>query len=515
MNAKSRTYYTLKNAQVTFIFFVLQIAVGFISRKTFLDFLGADVIGMNTTLSNIMNFINLAEMGIGTAMATALYKPIFDQDHKTMNEMISIQGYFYQKIAYLFIIVSIPLCILFPFIFKDISFPLWYVYATYFVGLWGTILGYMWNYRQILLGADQKNYKLLPYVRGGRLVKIIIQFSLILFFKTGYIWYLVIELLYSTLLAFVINYVVYKEYPWLKLSIKKGKKLLPQYRQLTTMTKQVFFHKVSSFILTETAPLLIFMYVSLSMVTYYGNYMMLVGYAIALVNTVFSGMGASIGNLVAENNKKHIYDVFWELFTSRMWMAAITAFSLYVFIPIFIRVWIGNQYVLSNTTLILVLLNLFISISRSTVDSFKEAYKLFGDIWAPIIEASLNLGCSLLLGYFFGLNGILLGVNISLIIVVLIWKPYYVFKKGFHWPLSLYIKEYFIQLIILIISLFISVKICAVLFNTHADNYYSVVFTTILSSFIFGFISFSLFYILTQGMKSFVIRILRLFHSKS
>ena len=69
-------------------------------------------------------------------------------------------------------------------------------------------------------------------------------------------------------------------------------------------------------------------------------------------------------------------------------------------------------------------------LSRTTVDAYVNAYGLFGDIWAPVTEASINIGMSVLLGYFFGLHGVLLGVLISLLIVVFCWKPWFLFCKG-------------------------------------------------------------------------------------
>ena len=48
---------------------------------------------------------------------------------------------------------------------------------------------------------------------------------------------------------------------------------------------------------------------------------------------------------------------------------------------------------------------------RTTVDSYIYAYGLFQDVWAPVLEAVLNLGLSICLGYFWSLNGIVLGIN--------------------------------------------------------------------------------------------------------
>ena len=47
---------------------------------------------------------------------------------------------------------------------------------------------------------------------------------------------------------------------------------------------------------------------------------------------------------------------------------------------------------------------------------FIVAYGLFQDVYAPVVEAILNLGLSVVLGYYYGLAGIIGGVIISLFI---------------------------------------------------------------------------------------------------
>lgn len=60
-----------------------------------------------------------------------------------------------------------------------------------------------------------------------------------------------------------------------------------------------------------------------------------------------------------------------------------------------------------------------------TNDSFIVAYGLFQDVYAPVVEAILNLGLSVVLGYYYGLAGIIGGVIISLLFIAYGWKPYF------------------------------------------------------------------------------------------
>ena len=135
----SRTKRTIQNSKVSLILFLIQVLVGFYSRKIFLDYLGDEVIGLNTTLGNILSFLNLAELGIGIAMATSLYKPIHDEDQKAIIDIITVQGVLYRRIALILCFLSIPILIALPFIFPSVECGIVYVYIAYIVFLSGSL----------------------------------------------------------------------------------------------------------------------------------------------------------------------------------------------------------------------------------------------------------------------------------------------------------------------------------------------------------------------------------------
>ena len=87
------------NAKVNLAFYLLMTVFTFFSRKIFLDRLGADFIGLTGTLQNILGILNLAELGIGSAVSFVLYRPIKQGDKQTISEIISVFGYYYRKIG--------------------------------------------------------------------------------------------------------------------------------------------------------------------------------------------------------------------------------------------------------------------------------------------------------------------------------------------------------------------------------------------------------------------------------
>lgn len=509
-NIASRTRRTIQNSKMSFILFLGQVFIGFFSRRIFLEYLGDEVLGLNTTLGNILNFLNLAELGIGIAISTSLYKPLHDNNRESICEIITTQRILYRRIAIFLAIVGALTMLTFPWFFPHVGCGLLYVYIAFTVFLSGSLTSYLWNYKEILFGADQKNFKLMPWIHGVRYAKIGLQLIFLLVVKWGiwgWIWW---ELVGNIATVFIINYVVRKEYPWLHVSDKAPKVLLKEHHSLIVKTKQLFIHKLAFFVLTETAPLIIYAFVSLEIVTHYANYMLLIGYTTTLMNVVFEGMGASIGNLVSEGNKEHTKEVFWELFTSRIWIAGIFTIGLYLLIEQTITIWIGPQYVLPRTTLLLMIIGMFIRMTRSIIESFKNAYQLFGDVWAPFAEAVINLGGSILFGYLWGLDGILLGSNLSLILIVAIWKPYYTFKKGLSIPVSLYFYKYALHLLIIVVCALMAMGLSSLIFSS--DGFIPLLFGNVLALILFSFFSFVTFYMSTVGMRRFTVRLKSIIH---
>lgn len=167
------------------------------------------------------------------------------------------------------------------------------------------------------------------------------------------------------------------------------------------------------------------------MVAYYGNYTLLITKVSAVFSTAFDGIFASVGNLVAEGNKGKMLKVFWELMALKYFVAGLVIVPVWFLIEPFITIWLGEEYVLSIGVLFIIICNSFISLTRGTIDMFNNAYGHYADIWAAWTEGIINVIFTLLLGWKFGLIGIIGGKLISLIPIVVIWKPLYLFRDGF------------------------------------------------------------------------------------
>jgi hypothetical protein len=78
--------------------------------------------------------------------------------------------------------------------------------------------------------------------------------------------------------------------------------------------------------------------------------------------------------------------------------------------------------------------------TRPIVDMFNHSYGLYDDVWSAWAEGIINICVTIFVALKWGLIGILLGKIVSLFLIVVLWKPYYLFTHGFKEALSCYWK---------------------------------------------------------------------------
>lgn len=451
----SRTQYLIRNARINVAFYLANIVVTFFSRKLFIDSLGADFLGLNATITNLLGFLSLAELGIGTAITYLLYKPLARQDFREANEIINLLNYYYKRLGLTITVLGLILSCFLLLIFGKSNLPTGVIYVAFYSYLTINLIEYLFNFKQLLVYADQKAFLLKKTLGLCNILKIMFQVVAIFVFKPNLYIFLGIEAGFGIIKSVALNHLITKTYPWLLIS--KIKNNNPHRKHdLLKKTKQIFSHQIGGFVLTQTDQLLIYTYTSLKMVTFYNNYLIIVQYAVTLATQPFLSLNSGIGNLVASADKEKSYKVFRELLLLKYWLAGCVIFILYQTIDPFIMLWLGENYLLGHNITIILLLNFFINIVRKPLDVFLQAFGIFHDIWAPWAEAGLNLILSVSLGYLYGIFGILLGTFISVGLIVCLWKPYLLFKQGFGLPAQLYFKKVLIYITLFLIAATIS-----------------------------------------------------------
>lgn len=349
-------------------------------------------------------------------------------------------------------------------------------------------------------------------MQGFRALKLLMQIVGIGYFGQGYVYWLAVEFGMSAITCFFLHRTIHKSFPWLRPDLLKGKMLSRKHTEIIMKTKQLFFHKFATYVLGQTSPLIIYAFLSLTVVAVYGNYMLLVVSVSMIVTSVSNAMNAGIGNLIAEGNKEKILSFFREYTVSRYWIASVICFCLFNLSHSFMVLWIGKDYLLDSISFTLLVVYAFISMTR-TNDSFLSAYGLFQDIYAPAVEAALNLGLSILLGYYYGLPGIIAGVLIGLLLVVCGWKPYFLYTRGFQVSIMGYLFLITKILCFIIISWILS-RFLLEYINLSCNDFISWVLISFKVFLLYGLVSLCCFQLLSKDFRTFTQRVCQIIKRK-
>lgn len=500
-----RVHRSVMNIKVGISFYILSLFLAFFSRKIFLDCLGAEFIGLTGMLMNIMSFLSVAELGIGTSIVYFLYKPLQENNHQKINEIMSILAYLYRYIGFIIGGIGLIVSMFFPWWFKDLKIGLPLVYFAFYIFLGTSVAGYIFNYKQLLVSANQKQYLVNAYFQSISIVQSITQILLAYFYHNLWLW-ITVGLLFTGIGIIIFNIRIRQLYPWLSINLKEGKRNLKKYPEVLRKTYQIFVQRIKDFILYHCDEILVGWFVSIVQVAYYGNYTIITNKLNFLINILSDGMNAGVGNLIAEGNDKNTMKVFWELTAIRFLIVGIIIFALLMFTQQFIVCWLGSTYLLDDVILYLLVFNLFLFISRGIVEMYISACGLYHDVWTAWTELALNLTITICLAPFYGIVGILLGKILSVFFIAVFWKPYFLFSQGLHKKVSVYWRGILPFYIIFSIFTFIAIFLKNTIIDVHVSTFSSLICYAIITYIPIIILYFLSMFYLTNGMKYFAAR---------
>ena len=219
-----------------------------------------------------------------------------------------------------------------------------------------------------------------------------------------------------------------KMYPYLK--EKDVKKL--DNRTKNKIVQNVFsvtLHNIGGTVVGSTDNLIISKYVGLIAVGMYSNYYLIIHAIEVIIVQIFTSITASIGNLAATESKEKLYDVYNKLFFLDAWIYSFATICLLILINDFISLWLGDKFLFNFATVVIIVINFYITGMRQTVLAYKDALGLYWqDKFKPIIEAIVNIVVSIILVKKLGVVGVFLGTIISMLTICFWWEAYVLYK---------------------------------------------------------------------------------------
>lgn len=433
-----RIWNSIKNIITNFAGQGLNMLLNFVVRTVFIYTLSMEFTGISGLFSNVLMVLNLSELGIGSVITFAMYKPVADNDIEKLKTLMQFYRRAYRAIGFVFLGFGLVLLPFLPYFLKG-STDLVNVNLVFILYLLDIAMSYwFFAYKAAILNASQKEYmvSICSYV-SNTLTAVARLLMLFLLRKTpelSFYCYTIVGILGNIIKNLVIRQRVDRMYPWLR---EKNVKPLEK-EERTGIFKKVTGMSVSMVceVLNDGIDSIIISAVlGVNAVAIFSNYIMLKNYVNKFLSSIFGPMSASIGNLCAVESmekKKQFFDTLQFTFFWIYSFCAICFWMLYN--PFIAGVWLDESWLLAQRDVFLLCFNFLINGIAAAVVKYRNVNGLFWETKNRyILSAVSNAVLSVILAgpVGLGVTGTLLGTTVGLIIMIA-WDPVLVFRHVFH-----------------------------------------------------------------------------------
>lgn len=462
MDKSSRTIHATKNISMAMVSKFTEQLLNFVVRTIFIKCLSVEYLGINGLFSNILSFLSLAELGVGSAIVYLLYKPIADNDVKQIKMYMRAYKQMYRIIGVVVFTIGIALTPFLDFFITerpDIPENLEFIYILYIIK---TVSTYFFAYKQSIFNASQKGWIV---TRNTAIFSCIRAVFEIIFLTTtrSFIIYLLIAVVINYAQNIFIAHLANKAYPFLK---EKNNEKLPsaEMKKIAKNVGAMFSHKIGAVVLNSSDNLILSKFVGLVTVGIYSNYSTILTIVKTVLWTAFDAVAPSVGNLCARGDTDQEYAIFRGIQLMNLWISGFCTIALGVLINPFITLWIGEEYLLSQATVWAIIISYYVQTNMKAIDMFRSATGLFyNDRYVPIFQCVINVVVSIIMVHYWGVAGIFVGTTSSILLTRFWVEPYMVYRHIFHKPLYKYFLDYIKCGIVTLVALGITYYVSSLL----------------------------------------------------
>ena len=462
MERKSRTTYSLLNMFANFAGYGINILLSFICRMVFVRCLAQEYLGVSGLFSNILSMLSLTELGIGTAIVYAMYKPIAEDDHEKLASLMKFYGTAYKVIGCTVALFGLALLPFLDLIIGEqpgITDNLHFIYLLY---LFNSASSYFFSYRTTILTASQRNYVVVAINYVVVIIQNVIQIIVLVTLK-NFTAYLFVQIICGFVTNILSSQKAKKDYPFI--AQKKVKPLSKEEKWgLVKNVKALTVYKLSGLLVNNTDNIVITYFNGLITTGVASNYTLLSGMLSSLLNMVFGSMTASVGNLNAKESDEIKYRIFKALNLANFWLYAWGAVGIVVVSGDLVCLLFGENYVLPQSIPVILAINFYMVGMQTAVLNYKSTMGLFRyGQYLLLVTAAINIIGDIVLGSRFGLFGIFAATAVSRLFTNTWYEPYAVYKYGLHRNPIQYLWIYLKYLAVLILCTGVCYFLCAML----------------------------------------------------
>lgn len=460
----NRSKNAFRNIVFGLILKIYQILIPFLMRSALIYFLGIEYLGLNSLFTSVLQVLNLAELGVGSALVFNMYKPISQNDTKKICSLMNLYKKYYRIIGFIILISGLAICPILPkFIKSDLPDDI-NLYVLYILNLAITVLTYwLFSYRNSILLANQRSDITSKITLVSSTIQYILQFSVLIIFKDYY--YYIICNLFSQIINNCIVYIVSKRmYPKYK---PVGNLTKSEIKNINSRVKDLFTSKIGGVIVNSADTIVISSFLGLTILAIYQNYYYIFSAVLGFIFMIYLSCTASIGNSLIEEKIEKNYKDFKTFSLIAFWISAISVTCLLCLYQRFMKLWVGTQYMLQFSIVICLCLYFYIFNFNQFLCLYKDAAGIWhSDRFRPLVTSFVNLGLNLLTVNKFGLYGVILSTVISTLFIGAPWLFINIFSTIFD---KSKIREYIILILKYTFATIVSCVLCYIL-NTYINE---------------------------------------------
>lgn len=408
-----------KNTLASLFLQVCSVVCGFIVPKLILISYGSAVNGLVNSITQFLSFISLMDLGVGAVVISSLYKPLAEKDQLQINRIVTSSEKFFRTVGRLLLFYVLILIAIYPTLVKK-NFDFVYT-ATLIASI--SISSFSQFYfgmtDRLLLTADQRGY---VQYNAQTVTLILNTLSCAVFIKLGcsiHVVKLASSLIYLArpifLRAYIIrNYNLNRKEKYDKEPIKQKWNGIAQH--------------VSAVILNETDTIILTALSTLSMVSIYSVYNLVVSGLKKLFESATNGLEAALGELWAKEEYDKCSQLFlfaeWMLHTAVTYVFTCTVLLIVPFVQVYTKGINDAEYTQPIFALLIVLAHtmhcyrLPYHIMVKATGRYKETQRCY------YIAAAMNLVVSVICVKKWGLIGVAIG-TLTAMMYQTIWMAAY------------------------------------------------------------------------------------------
>ena len=398
---------------------MIQIILGFFVRKVFVQSLGASFLGYEAVFSNILQMLNLADLGIGVAITSFLFKPLSESDSRGIAALLNLYKKIYRIIGICIVFVGIVISVFLGLIVPDAEIGIWDLRILFYISLMSSASTYFLAYKRILLSADQKAYIINSVDSAASAVFSIAQI-VALSIAPDYRFFLILNVLKSVASNVIISFCTDKIYG--KIDRNAQNEEISYYTpRIWKYVREVIVSRVGAMIYYTTDNVIISAIKGSVLAGLLSNYTMITNVLISVVNQLLASIQGTFGNYVSVNKdslqQKEMTDYY---FCANFLIGLFLMHAFTLMAQPFVQMMFGQNMVLPFSTVVWLGVNLLLTVMIQLPSQVFIVYKLFRyDRPVIIVSASLNIIISVALVKQIGINGALAGTFVTSLIYLL------------------------------------------------------------------------------------------------